>query len=52
MSTCRVPSWYLRKEDPHVVFLNYKKVKRSAPIVQERPLFKKYFFDLNFAAIT
>ena len=30
MSTCTVPSWYLREEDPYVVFLNLIKSDTNA----------------------
>ena len=46
MSTCTVPFWYLRDEDPYSKFS-----KCVAAVIQERPLLKKYFFNLNFAAI-
>ena len=46
MSTCTVPSWYLREEDPY-----FKISKCVAAIIQERPLFKKYFFNPDFEAI-
>ena len=46
MKWAPVPSWYLREEDPYVGFFYL-----GAPLVQERPLFKKKFSYPNFAAI-